>query len=140
MIEILRHPIFRRLFAAQIVALIGTGLATVALALLAYDLAGANAGAVLGTALAIKMVAYVTLAPVASAWIPLAQRKAALVALDIVRALVALALPFVTEIWQVYVLIFMLQSASAGFTPLFQSLIPEILPDERNYTRALSLS
>lgn len=140
MIEILRHPIFRRLFAAQVVALIGTGLATVALALLAYELAGANAGAVLGTALAIKMVAYVTLAPVASAWIPLAQRKAALVALDIVRALVASTLPFVTEIWQVYVLIFVLQSASAGFTPLFQSLIPEILPDERNYTRALSLS
>ena len=32
---------------------------TVALGLLAYDLAGANAGAVLGTALAIKMLAYV---------------------------------------------------------------------------------
>lgn len=140
MIEILRHPTFRRLFAAQVVALIGTGLATVALALLAYDLAGAEAGAVLGTALAIKMVTYVTLAPVASAWIPRAHRQSALVALDIVRALVALTLPFVSEIWQIYALIFVLQSASAGFTPLFQSLIPEILPDEREYTRALSLS
>ena len=35
MIAILRHTTFRRLFAAQVVALIGTGLATVALALLA---------------------------------------------------------------------------------------------------------
>src|SRR3546814_17461242 len=51
-----------------------------------------------------------------------------------------LALPFVTEIWQVYLLIALLQTASAGFTPLFQSVIPEILPDERGYTRALSLS
>ena len=49
-------------------------------------------------------------------------------------------LPFVTEIWQVYLLIAVLQSASACFTPLFQSLIPQILPDERDYTRALSLS
>lgn len=140
MLEVLRHKSFRRLFAAQIVALVGTGLATVALALLAYDLAGANAGAVLGTALAIKMIAYVTLAPVAGALVPPARRKLALIAFDLVRATVALALPFVTEIWQIYLLIFLLQSASAGFTPLFQSLIPEILTEERDYTRALSLS
>lgn len=35
----------RRLFAAQAVALIGTGMASVALALLAYDLAGGTAAA-----------------------------------------------------------------------------------------------
>ncbi|MBA6130060.1 MFS transporter, partial [Pseudomonas juntendi] len=40
----------------------------------------------------------------------------------------------------VYVLIFVLQSASAAFTPTFQATIPDILPDEREYTRALSLS
>ena len=50
---------FRFLFAAQVIALVGTGLSSVALALLAYELAGGNAGAVLGTALALKMVAYV---------------------------------------------------------------------------------
>ena len=140
MLEILRHSNFRRLFLAQIVALVGTGLATVALALLAYDLAGPKAGVVLGTALAIKMTVYVLLAPLAGAFVPLARRKVVLITLDVVRACVALALPFVTEIWQVYVLIALLQSASAGFTPLFQSLIPQILPEERDYTRALSLS
>jgi MFS family permease len=63
-----------------------------------------------------------------------------MVALDLVRAVVALALPFVTEVWQVYLLIFLLQSASAGFTPTFQATIPDLLPDERDYTNALSLS
>lgn len=140
MFAILKHAAFRTLFAAQIVALVGTGLATVALALLAYNLAGDQAGAVLGTALAIKMVVYVVLAPVSGALVPPAWRKRVLVVLDLVRAAVACALPFVTELWQVYLLIALLQSASAGFTPLFQSLIPEILPDERDYTRALSLS
>ena len=57
-----------------------------------------------------------------------------------VRAAIALLLPFVTEVWQIYVLIFLLQSASAAFTPTFQATIPDILPDERDYTRALSLS
>src|SRR3546814_6033971 len=33
-----------------------------------------------------------------------------------------------------------LQSASAAFTPTFQATIPDILPEERDYTRALSLS
>src|SRR3546814_17823757 len=69
-----------------------------------------------------------------------AHRKRVLIAFDIVRAVLVLALPFVTAIWQVYLLIALLQTASAGFTPLFQSLIPEILTDERDYTRALSLS
>ncbi|WP_284180118.1 MFS transporter, partial [Rhabdaerophilum sp. SD176] len=67
-------------------------------------------------------------------------RRAMLVALDLVRAGVAVFLPFVTEIWQVYLLIFVLQSASAAFTPTFQATIPDVLPDEAEYTRALSLS
>ncbi|WP_456306949.1 MFS transporter [Muricoccus vinaceus] len=120
--------------------LVGTGLATVALGLLAYDLAEADAGLVLGTALAIKMVAYVAVAPVASAFAHRLPRRTMLVALDLVRAAVALLLPFVSEIWHVYVLIFVLQSAPAAFTPTFQATIPDILPDEAEYTRALSLS
>ena len=47
---------FRHLFSAQIIALFGTGLATVALGLLAYDLAGPSAGAVLATATVITQL------------------------------------------------------------------------------------
>lgn len=140
MLAIIENRIYRHLFLAQVIALVGTGLATVALGLLAFDLAGENAGVVLGTALAIKMIAYVTVAPIASAFAERVPRRAMLVALDLVRAAVAVLLPFVTEIWQVYVLIFVLQSASAAFTPTFQATIPDILPDEKEYTRALSLS
>jgi hypothetical protein len=35
---------------------------------------------------------------------------------------------------------FLLQSATAAFTPTFQATIPDILPVEDRYTRALSLS
>ncbi|MDP4892681.1 MFS transporter, partial [Cypionkella sp.] len=139
MLNTLRNPTFRHLFAAQLVALLGTGLATVALGLLAWQLAGDTAGAVLGTALAIKMVAYVTLAPVAAAIAERLPRRAFLVVLDLIRAVVIACLPFVTEVWQVYVLIFLLQAASAGFTPAFQAVIPDVLKDENDYTNALSL-
>ena len=140
MLAILSNRTYRHLFAAQVIALIGTGLATVALGLLAWNLAGDDAGLVLGTALAIKMIAYVTLAPVASALADRVPRRAMLVSLDLIRAAIALFLPFVTEVWQVYILIFFLQAASAGFTPTFQATIPDVLPDEAEYTRALSLS
>lgn len=140
MLDVLANRTYRHLFLAQVIALVGTGLATVALGLLAYDLAGDRAGAVLGTALAIKMIAYVAVAPIAGAFAEVLPRRAMLVSLDLVRAAVALCLPFVTEIWQVYVLIFVLQSASAAFTPAFQATIPDVLPNEKDYTRALSLS
>ncbi len=140
MLGVLQNRTYRHLFLAQVVALVGTGLATVALGLLAYEIAGPDAGAVLGTALAIKMIAYVGIAPIAGAFAEVLPRRPLLVALDLVRAAVALCLPFVTEVWQVYVLIFVLQSASAAFTPAFQATIPEVLPDEKDYTRALSLS
>ncbi|MEU1210540.1 MFS transporter [Nocardia sp. NPDC005825] len=140
MLVVLRHPQFRKLFTAQVVALVGTGLLTVALGLLAYEVAGGQAGAVLGTALAIKMVAYVAVAPVISALTARLPRRLVLVSADAVRAAIALMLPFVTHTWQIYVLIALLQSASATFTPAFQSLIPSILVDEEDYTHGLSLS
>ncbi|MEV7215584.1 MFS transporter [Kitasatospora cineracea] len=140
MLSVLRNRTYRHLFGAQVVALVGTGLATVALALLAYDLAGADAGAVLGTALAVKMVAYVAIAPVAGALAGRVPPRALLVAADLTRAGVALALPFVTQVWQVYLAVLLLQAASAAFTPTFQAVIPRVLPAERDYTHALSMS
>ena len=117
MLAVLADRTYRHLFLAQMIALVGTGLATVALGLLAYEIAGADAGAVLGTAMAIKMIAYIGVAPVVGAYANRLPRKAFLVAMDVVRGGVALLLPFVDQVWQIYILIFILQSASAGFTP-----------------------
>ncbi|TFI49080.1 MFS transporter, partial [Micrococcus endophyticus] len=140
MLAVLRNPTYARLFSAQIIALLGTGLLTVALGLLAYDIAGSDAGIVMGTVMAIKMVAYVLVSPVTTALVSRLPARRVLIGADLVRAGVAVSLPFVTEAWQTYILIFLLQSASATFTPTFQAVIPSVLPDEREYTRALSLS
>ena len=140
MLTVLWNRTYRHLFTAQVVALLGTGLLTVALGLLAFDLAGANAGAVLGTALTIKMVAYVGVAPVVNALVAKLPPKPVLIGADVVRAGMALCLPFISEVWQIYAVVFVLQAASATFTPAFQSVIPAVLPGERDYTNALSLS
>ncbi|MFP6744769.1 MAG: MFS transporter, partial [Alphaproteobacteria bacterium] len=124
------NSVYRRLFAAQVIALAGTGLTTIALALLAYDLAGGDAGVVLGTVLALKMVAYVTIAPVVGGLAHRLPRRRLLISLDLVRAGVVVCLPLVSEVWHVYGLIFLLYACSAGFTPTFQATIPDVLPDE----------
>lgn len=137
---VLRRRTYRHLVVAQVVALLGTGLLTVALSLLAFEIEPGSAGVVVATALTIKMVAYVLLAPVVTAltarWAP----RTVLVGADLVRIAVAVALPFVSETWQVYGLVLVLQAASATFTPTFQAVIPTILTEEAEYTRALSLS
>jgi MFS family permease len=130
----------RHLYLAQLSALTGTGVMTVGLALLAYQLAGENAGAVLGMALSLRIVAFVLISPLFGAYAHLLPRRRVLVALDLVRAATVLLLPFVDAVWHVYALIFVINAASAGFTPLFQATIPDVLPDEAVYTRALSLS
>lgn len=140
MIDILSHSAYRHLFLAQALSLLGSGLTTVALGLLAYQIAGPDAGLVLGTALAIKMIAYVVLGPIGAALSARFLRGPFLVALDLIRAGFVVMLPFVTEIWQIYLLIFLFQACSAAFTPTFQATIPDLLPEERDYTRALSLS
>ncbi|MEZ4340865.1 MAG: MFS transporter [Sandaracinaceae bacterium] len=140
LLDPLRDARYRRLFAAQVTSLVGTGLTTVALALLAHDLAGGDAGAVLGTVLGMKMVAYVVVAPAVGGIAHRLPRKALLIGLDVLRAGIVLALPFVDALWQVYALIVALNVAAAGFTPTFQATLPDVLTDEARYTRALSLS
>lgn len=140
MLTPLKNPTYRKLYLAQIIALLGTGLATVALGLIAYQVDLKNAAGVLGTALTVKMVAYVFVAPIATAAVAKLSRKKVLIAADLIRLIVAVSLPFITESWQIYPLIFLLQAASATFTPTFQSVIPEVLPNEDEYTNALSLS
>lgn len=140
MLQCLRSRTYAKLFAAQVSALVGTGLLTVALGLLAFKVAGGDAGVVLGTALTIRILAYVLISPIMVALVTRLARTGVLIAADAVRAAIALCLPFVDSPWQIYVLIFVLQAASATFTPTFQATIPQVLPDEEEYTAALSLS
>lgn len=140
MFEPLQDWRYRRLFSAQCIALLGTGFATIALALLAFELAEERAGVVMGTALAIKMFAYVIVAPLAQAFAERLPRRPVLIVLEVMRGSVVLLLPFVTAVWQVYVLIFVLQSASAAFTPTLQATIPTLLREERRYVKGLALT
>ena len=136
----LSDPVFRPLYAAQMIGLIGFGLSTVALSLLAFQLEPDNAGQVLGIALGLKMVTFVLVAPMFASAAAAVSRKKLLIWLDLVRAVAIGAIAFVDQVWQVYVLIVVLSAAAAGFTPALQAVIPDIFSDVDRYTEALSLT
>ncbi|PID45639.1 MAG: MFS transporter [Proteobacteria bacterium] len=131
---------FRYLFAAQITSLIGSGFTQVALALLAYDLMGLHAAAVLGFVWASRVLASVIFAPIFGGLVHKLPRQAWLTGLDLGRAVLVLSLFWVEDVWVLYPLIFLINVLSAGFTPVFQAVLPDVLPDEDTYTRALSYS
>lgn len=131
---------YYRLFFGYVIALFATGVATVALALLAFDLAGDDSGAVLGTALSIKMFAYVIAAPIAAALTGRMPRKRLLIVLDLIRAVSLFALPFVASVWQVYGLVFVFALASATFTLVYLTVVPYLLGSFEDYSLSLARS
>ncbi len=136
----LKNKTFKKLFTAQVISLIGTGITSIALALLAWDLAKENAGLVLGIAFALKMLAYVFFSPIITTIAKRVPRKIWLISLDLLRAFTILYFPFITEIWEIYLLLFLINLCSAGFTPIFQATISDIIKKEESYTKALSYS
>ncbi|WP_323776087.1 MFS transporter [Leisingera sp.] len=132
------NPAFRTLFAAQVFSLLAIGLMTVAMSLAAYRIGGtAAAGQILGFLLAVKMVAYVCVSPLAEALFAGRRRKRVMVGLDVARMFLLLPMAFATQTWQIAALALVFFAVSSGFTPLFQSVIPDVLPDKRSYSRAL---
>jgi MFS family permease len=131
---------YYRLFAGYVIALFGTGIATVALALFAFDLAGEESGAIIGTALSLKMLAYVLAAPVLTVLTERIPRKQLLIGLDLVRAGSLLLLPLVTQVWQIYALVFVFAVASATFGFVYLAIVPYLLGSAEDYTRSLARS
>jgi MFS family permease len=133
-----RYRDYHLLFAAFALVLLGAGIAVVGIALRAFELAGDDAGAVLGTALAIKTATYVLVAPVAAALSGTLPKRPLMLSLILVGASTILLLPLVTTMWQLYALILVFASGSAVFAPTYQALVPSLLPEPSAYHRALA--
>lgn len=132
-----RNALFQRLFWAHVVSLVGAGLSSVALALLAHELEGANASVVLGVTLAIRIGVIVLCAPWAGVAAEALGPRRLLITSDVVRAGVVLGLCFAQEVWHIYVLAVFLNLGSALFTPVYKALIPGVVSN-REYPRALA--
>ncbi len=128
------------LFAGQIVSLLGSGVTTVALAIFAYQLTGGeSATAIIGNALFLRILAFLLFSQFAGVLADRVSRKMILMVTDVVRFGLLALFPFITEIWQIYALIFAINSVTAFFTPTFEASLPAVV-GEKDYVQALSYS
>lgn len=131
---------FVLLFSAQVVSLLGSGATTVALALLAYDMVGSrSATAVLGNALMLRILAFLIFSQPAGVLADRVSRKRILVLADVARAALLCVMPWVTETWHVYLLVFAINAVTAFFTPAYESSLPAVV-GETHLVKALALS
>jgi MFS transporter, NRE family, putaive nickel resistance protein len=135
-----RNSSFLLLFSAQVVSLLGSGVTTVALALFAYELVGgASATAVIGNALMLRILAFLLFSQPAGVLADRFSRKKILIAADLLRFGLLALFPFVTAVWQIYLMIFAINAVTAFFGPTFEASIPTVVGEDQ-YVKAVSLS
>lgn len=135
----LQNPIFRQLYFAQTISLLGDALTWLGLALLAFELAGKAAPIVLAGALTLRVTAFTLLSPLAGVLADRVDRKPILIVTHLGRMLLVCLLPFVNSIWQIYALVLGLNIFNAFFSPTYQATIP-LVTDASEYPQAIALS
>jgi MFS transporter, NRE family, putaive nickel resistance protein len=135
----LQNPVFARLYFAQTINLVGDALTWLGLALLAFELGGGQSGKILAGALTLRVTAFVVLSPLAGVIADRFDRKRLMVTTHLARMAIVCFLPFVTQVWQIYVLVLLLNAFYAFFTPTYTATIPLVTTKE-TYAQAIALS
>jgi len=135
----LKNPVFVRLYLAQTINLVGDSLTWLGLALLAFELAGEKAGTVLAGALTLRVMAFVVLSPIAGSIADRVDRKRLMITTHLARMGIVCLLPFVTQVWQIYAIVLLLNVFYAFFTPTYTATIP-LVTTETERSQAIALS
>ncbi len=136
----LTEKIFLRLYLSQTISLLADAFTWVGIALLAFQLGGENSAAILSTALTLRVTAFIIFGPYAGVLADRIDRKKIMYITHFIRMAIVGCLPFVTEAWQIYLLIFFLNIFNSFFTPAFKAAIPQSIKSEENYSSGIALS
>src|SRR5258706_4028280 len=136
----LRDKIFLTLYLSQTISLLGDAFTWVGIALLAFQFGGEHSAAILSAALTLRVTAFIIFGPYAGVLADRIDRKKIMYITHFVRMAIVGSLPFVTNPWQIYLLIFFLNIFNAFFTPAYQAAIPQSIKNEDNYSSGIALS
>ncbi len=137
--QALRNKLFAKVYLAQTISLLGDAFTWVGLALLAYQFGKDQAAIILATALTLRVSAFILFSPFAGVLADIVDRKKILYSTHFIRMAIVACLPFVNEVWQIYVLVFLMNVFNAFFSPTYRSVIPQIV-DKKLYRQAIGLS
>lgn len=127
------------MYLAQTVSLFGDAFTWLGLALLSYQFGPDRSAVILSTALTLRVTAFILIAPIAGVWADHANRRTIMVVTHFARMGVVACFPFVTQEWQLYALVFLLNVFYGFFSPAYRAAIPSTVP-EQDYRPAVGLS
>lgn len=136
----LKEPLFAKLYLAQTISLLGDAFTWIGIALLAFEFGGIESAKILATALTLRVTAFIIFGSYAGVLADRINRKAIMIFTNMARMLIVFSMAFVTNTWQLYVLIFMLNIFNAFFTPSYKACIPQLIKNKANYANAITLS
>ncbi len=137
--QVLKNRLFSLLYFAEAISLLGDAFTWVGLALLSYQFGRERSAIILATALTLRVTAFILFSPFAGVLADRVSRKTILYTTHFIRMAIVACLPFVTQEWQIYALVFLLNIFNAFFTPTYRAVIPQVV-DHAHYRQAVGLS
>jgi MFS family permease len=137
----LRRSDFRRLWIAQTVSIVGDKINQVALSIMVYRATGSAAQ--MGIVFALTFLPAALFGLVAGPLVDRWDRRRTMIAADVVRAGIVVAIPFAAPLgmWAVYALAFSSATVSLFFEPSRMALVPSVVEqDELMAANALDMS
>ncbi len=137
--DLLTHPPFARLLAAQTVSSLGDWVGFVAVASLVVRLGGTvGAYAVAGVMIA-RMLPAVLFGPIAGALVDRVDRKRIMITADLSRGALYASMPFLGKLWAIFLFSFVIESLSLLWSPARDASLPNLVP-RRQLANANSLT
>lgn len=137
--DLLTHPAFSKLLAAQTVSSLGDWVGFVAVTALVAELAGpqAEAYAVAGVMVA-RMLPAILFGPIAGALVDRVNRKQIMILADLARACLYASIPFLGRLWAIFLVSFVIECFSLLWSPARDASLPNLVP-RRQLANANSL-
>jgi predicted MFS family arabinose efflux permease len=126
--DLFRREGFRDLFVGQSVSAFGDWMVTVALMALVLKLSGSTTA--VGAVLVLRLIPAAVAGPLAARAAQRWDRRRTMLAMDVVRAAMVAAIPFIRELWWVYLWAFMLEVMGLIFLPARDSSIPDLAGED----------
>jgi MFS family permease len=128
-LDVLRNKNFFALWAGQLVSTLGDRFNYMALlALILYKLGGSAFD--VGKLMIFATIPTIIFSPIAGVYVDRVDRRKLMIGADILRGILVLAIPFTTDLYQIYILTFFISLLSRFFFPARTSIIPMILKKE----------
>ena len=136
----LKEPLFAKLYFAQAISLLGDAFTWIGIALLAFEFGGNHSAKILAIALTLRVTAFIIFGSYAGVLADHFNRKKIMILTNFIRMIIVFSLAFITTIWELYTLVFLLNIFNAFFTPAFKASIPQLISQKEKYKNAISLA